>query len=152
MFEISRLSKVSRIWKKKIPKIKLATSTSSAMPNSTTSGMPWVALVAAKNRLFSRARKATTWVTALRRVSIISNDSSTPASAMPINPRVMPSVSCEIGAARLKAKITSAMPTSMVVGMLIRVSTSQRTFSLRIKRCSNHGNSSTFSASVNPAE
>ena len=64
----------------------------------------------------------------------------------------MPSDNCEIGAARLKEKITSAMPTSMVVGMLIIVSTSQRTFSLRIKRCSSQGSTSTLSNSVSPAE
>ena len=37
---MSRLSKVSRIWKKNTPKMKVPTSTSSAMPSSTTSGMP----------------------------------------------------------------------------------------------------------------
>ena len=45
MWAMSRLSKVSRIWKKKMPKMKVATSTSSAMPSSTTSatqGMPLV--------------------------------------------------------------------------------------------------------------
>src|SRR6185436_4969620 len=46
----SRLSKVSRIWKKNTPNTNMPTSTSSAMPSSTTIGMPWVALVAAKNR------------------------------------------------------------------------------------------------------
>ena len=38
--------------------------------------------------------------------------------------RVIERRSCEIGAARLKAKITSPMPTSIVVGMLISVSMS----------------------------
>ena len=37
---MSRLSNCSRIWKKKMPKMKVPTSTSSATPSSTTSGMP----------------------------------------------------------------------------------------------------------------
>src|SRR5262249_22142941 len=37
---MSRLSNVSRIWKKKIPKMKTPTSTSNAIPSSTIIGMP----------------------------------------------------------------------------------------------------------------
>ena len=44
------------------------------------------------------------------------------------------------------------MPTSMVVGMLISVSTSQRMFSRSISRCSSQGSTITFSASVSSAE
>ena len=43
---------------------------------------------------------------------------------MPSVARVTVLASCEIGSARLKAKITSTMPISIVVGMLISVSTS----------------------------
>ena len=53
---------------------------------------------------------------------------------------------------KIEGKITSTMPTSIVVGMLISVSTSHLTFSLRIKRCSSHGNTSTLSNNVSPAE
>src|SRR3546814_937510 len=44
------------------------------------------------------------------------------------------------------------MPTSMVVGMLIRVSTSQRTFRRSITRCSSHGINTTLSAKVSAAD
>src|SRR6267378_3467371 len=80
------------------------------------------------------------------------NESSMLASAMPRVERVTVPASCEIGAARLKARITSRMPTSMVVGMLIRVSTSHFTFSLRIRRCRIHGSRMTFSTRVTAAE
>ena len=56
--------------------------------------------------------------------------SSTQASAMPRVERVTVPDSSEIGSARLKAKITSTMPISMVVGMLIIGSTSRSTSSL----------------------
>ena len=52
------------------------------------------------------------------------NDRSTIAIAMPSVLRVIVPASCEIGSARLKAKTTSAIPASRVVGMLISVSTS----------------------------
>ena len=47
---------------------------------------------------------------------------------MPSVPRATVPASCEIGSARLNAKITSTMPKSIMVGMLISVSTSQLTF------------------------
>src|SRR4051812_6130371 len=54
---VSSVSKRSRISKMKMPRISAATSTSSAMPSSTTIGMPYTAPVAAKKRPFSMARK-----------------------------------------------------------------------------------------------
>src|SRR6266480_4528412 len=80
------------------------------------------------------------------------NESSMLASAMPRVERVTVPASCEIGAARLKARITSRMPTSIVIGMLIRVLTSHFTFSLRIRRCRIHGSRVTFSTRVTAAE
>jgi hypothetical protein len=59
---------------------------------------------------------------------------------------------CEIGWARPNANTTSTMPTSIVVGILISGSVSQRTLSRAISRCRIHGNSSTFSATDNAAE
>ena len=78
---------------------------------------------------------------ALRRVIIIRNDSITHAIAMPSVARVTVLASCEIGSARLNENTTSTMPISIVVGMLIRPSTSHCTSSLRISRCSSHGSS-----------
>src|SRR5207344_1092755 len=56
-WRMSRLSNCSRIWNMNTPRISTPISTSSAMPSSTTIGMPYVAEVAAKNRPFSIARK-----------------------------------------------------------------------------------------------
>ena len=74
------------------------------------------------------------------------------AIAMPSVLRVTVLASCEIGSARLKANTTSAMPISMVVGMLISVSTSHLMFSLRISRCSIQGSAITLSTRVSAAE
>ena len=149
---MSRLSNFSRIWNMNTPKISTPTSTSSAIPNSTIIGMPLVTAVAAKIRPFSIDRKPITCGTALERVIIIKNESSTQASAIPSEPPAMDDDRREIGKARLKEKITSAIPTSMVVGMLIRVSTSQRTLSLRITRCSIQGIKMTLSSRVKTPE
>ena len=72
---------------------------------------------------------------------------------MPSVLSVIVPASCEIGAARLNAKITSTMPISIVVGMLISVSTSQlHVRAARIRRCRIHGSSTTLSTSVSSAE
>ena len=93
------------------------------------------ALVAAKNKPFSIDRKAITCGTALLRVIIIRKASSTQANAMPMVERVIVPESCEIGWATLKATMTSAMPMSMMVGMLSSVSISHLTDRRRISRC-----------------
>src|SRR5271169_6824965 len=98
------------------------------------------------------ARKPITCGIALRRVIIIRNASITLAMAIPSVDRVTVLASCWIGAARLKAKTTSTMPISMVVGMLSSPSTSQRTSSLRTKRCRSHGSRATLTISVKAAE
>ena len=102
----------------------MPTSTSRAMPSSTTIGIPYVALVAAKNRPFSIDRKPITCGTALERVIIIRNDISTQASAMPSVPRAIERESSEIGSARLNAKTTSAtygMPMVVELGIALDV-------------------------------
>ena len=91
--------------------------------------------VAAKNKPFSIDRNAITCGTALARVIIIRNDSSTHASAIPSVPRAMEVENCEIGSARLNANTTRPMPTSIMVGMLISVSMSHFTFRRRMRRC-----------------
>ena len=104
------------------------------MPSSTTIGMPYVALVAAKNSPFSIDRKPITCGIALRRVIIIRKESITQAMAMPSAERVTVLASCEIGTARLNENTTSTMPISIVVGTLMSRSTSQLTFRRRISR------------------
>ncbi len=79
-------------------------------------------------------------------------DSSTQASAMPSVPRATECENSEIGSARLNAKITSTMPTSIMVGMLMSVSMSHFTFSRRISRCRISGSTTTLSTNVMPAE
>ena len=60
--------------------------------------------------------------------------------------------SCEIGRARLKAMITTTIPTSMMVGMFSRVSMSQRMLSRSINRCSSQGSTITLRPRVSTAE
>ena len=90
--------------------------------------------------------------TALRRVIIIRKDSMTTASAIPSVLRLTVLASSEIGWAEPNEKITSTIPISMVVGILMSVSVSHFTSSLRIRRYRIHGRTMTFSASVRPAE
>ena len=98
------------------------------------------------------ARKPITCGTAFLRTIIIRKESRTLAIAMPSVERVSVFAICEIGVASANAKITSPMPISIVVGMLIKVSTSQRTSSRSMSRCSTHGMSTTFTSTVSAAE
>ena len=77
---MSTVSKRSRMRNTKTAKTNSAMSTEKATLTSTTSGMPR-APVAARIRPFSIDMKPTIWVTALRRVIIISNPSRMMASA-----------------------------------------------------------------------
>jgi hypothetical protein len=88
----------------------------------------------------------------LRRTIIIRNESSTLARAMASVLRVRVPAIWEIGVASANAKITSAIPTSIVVGMLISVSTSQRTSSRLMARCSTKGMTITLSTTVIAAD
>src|SRR4029453_433038 len=76
----STVSNLSRIRNRKMPMTMKAISTEKATLISTTSGIP-LAPVAANTRPFSSDIKPTTWLTALRRVTIISKPSSTTDSA-----------------------------------------------------------------------
>src|SRR5262249_4797848 len=69
-------SKRSRMRNRNTPMMIKAMSTEKAMLISTTSGMP-LAPVAARIRPFSSDMKPTTWLTALRRVTIIKRPKST---------------------------------------------------------------------------
>src|SRR6202043_1680227 len=76
----STVSKRSRIRNRKMPITMKAMRIENATLISTTSGMP-LAPVAARTRPFSSDMKPTTWLTALRRVTIINRPSNTTASA-----------------------------------------------------------------------
>src|ERR1019366_9603118 len=76
----STVSKRSLIRNRKMPITMKAISTEKAMLISTTSGMP-LAPVAASTKPFSSDMKPITWLTALRRVTIINRPSSTTDSA-----------------------------------------------------------------------
>ena len=75
-----------------MPMTMKATSTEKATLISTTSGMPF-APVAARIRPFSSDMNPTTWLTALRRVTIISSPSSTTDKANARSSRASMSVS-----------------------------------------------------------
>ena len=76
----STVSKRSRMRNRKMPMTMKAIRIENATLISTTSGMP-LAPVAARMRPFSSDMKPTTWLTALRRVTIMRSPSSTTASA-----------------------------------------------------------------------
>src|SRR4029077_6078454 len=76
----STVSKRSRMRNRKIPITMKAIRIENAIEISTTSGMP-LAPVAASTRPFSSDMKPMTWLTALRRVTIISRPRNTTASA-----------------------------------------------------------------------
>src|SRR6185437_11118546 len=76
----STVSKRSRMRNKKMPMTMKAMRIENATLISTTSGMP-LAPVAASTRPFSSDMKPMTWLTALRRVTIISRPSNTTESA-----------------------------------------------------------------------
>src|SRR3569833_2665427 len=97
-------------------------------------------------------RKPITCGMALVRVIIMRKASSTQAMAMPRVERVtVPDIS-EMGSARLKAKLTSTMPISIVVGMLIIGSTTRFTFCFFTKKKKNQDKAITLSPRVMAAE
>ncbi len=91
---------------------------------STTSGMP-LAPVAARIRPFSSDMKPTTWLTALRRVTIISRPSSTTDSAKARSSRASGSASAVTRSITTIDSATRPMPTSMVRPMPTTVSISR---------------------------
>ncbi len=96
---------------------------------STTSGMPR-APVAARIRPFSSDMKPTTWLTALRRVTIMSSPSSTTASAKARSSRASGSAAAVTRSITTIDSATSAMPRIIVGPMPPTISTSRR-----IPRC-----------------
>jgi len=113
---MSRLSKVSRIWKKNTRRSVFPPARPARIPSSTT-------MAYRRSRWWPREEQSVLHRQEpdhlrnrlARRVIIIRNDSSTLAMAMPRVPRVMVPASSEMGNARLKAMITRTMPTSWMV-------------------------------------
>ena len=88
---------------------------------STTSGMPRAPL-AASTRPFSSDMNPMTWLTALRRVTIIRNPSSTTERAKARSSRTNGPSACVTGSMTTIDSPTSAMPNSIVGPMLTTVS------------------------------
>src|ERR1700720_539278 len=109
---ISTLSNRSRIRKRKIPITMKAISTEKATLISTTSGMPF-APVAARTSPFSSDMKPITWLTALRRDTIIRRPSSTMESAKARSSRARGSAAAVTRSMTTIERATSAMPASM---------------------------------------
>src|SRR5215831_16364443 len=110
---ISTLSKRSRIRNRKMPITMKAISTEKATLISTTSGMP-LAPVAASTRPFSSDMKPTTWLTALRRVTIIRSPSSTTERAKARSSRASGSAPAVTRSITTIDSATSPMPAIMV--------------------------------------
>ena len=91
---------------------------------STTSGMPR-APVAARLMPFSSDMKPTTWLMALRRVTIISKPISTTDKASAMSSRATGSVWAVTGSMTSSDSATRAMPASMVMPMPPTVSISR---------------------------
>src|SRR5512143_2554814 len=108
----STVSNLSRIRNRKMPMTMKAISTEKATLISTTSGMP-LAPVAASTRPFSSDIKPTTWLTALRRVTIIKRPSSTTDSAKARSSRAKGSASAVTRSITTIESATRPMPSSM---------------------------------------
>ena len=91
---------------------------------STTSGIP-CAPVAARFTPFSSDRNPATWLTALRRVTIINRPISTTDSDSAMSSRATGSACAVTGSMTISDSATSAMPASMVSPMLTTVSISR---------------------------
>ena len=91
---------------------------------STTRGMP-LAPVAARTRPFSSDMNPTTWLTALRRMIIMSRPSSTTDSAMARSSRARGSALEVTLSISTMESVTRPMPSSMVVPMPATVSISR---------------------------
>src|SRR4029079_167342 len=109
----STVSKRSRMRNRKMPITMKAMRMEKAMLISTTSGIP-LAPVAARTSPFSSDMKPTTWLTALRRVTIIKSPSRTTASAKARSSRASRSASAVTLSMMTIESATSAMPASMV--------------------------------------
>jgi hypothetical protein len=109
-----------------------------AIEISTTKGMPF-APVAASTRPFSSDMKPTTWLTALRRVTISSSPSNTTASAKARSSRASWSAPGVTRSMSMMESATSPMPPSIVMPTPTTVSISRWMPSRTIMRCSATG-------------
>src|SRR5262249_10384787 len=134
----STVSKRSRMRNTKTPNTMKAIRIENATENSTTSGMP-LAPVAASTRPFSSDIKPTIWVTALRRVIIISRPSRMTASANARSSRTMVPALSPTGCTSRIDSATRPSPVSMVGPPPITCSISRWISSLRTMRCSAAG-------------
>src|SRR6266576_1676116 len=111
--ETSTESKRSRIRNRKMPMTMNAIRIEKATLISTTSGMP-LAPVAAGISPFSSDMKPTTWLTALRRVTMTRSPSSTTDSAKARSSRANGSASAGTRSIKTMESATSPIPASMV--------------------------------------
>src|SRR4051794_7666245 len=111
--ETSTESKRSRIRNRKMPMTMNAIRIENATLISTTSGMP-LAPVAASTSPFSSDMNPTTWLTALRRVTMTRSPSSTTDSAKARSSRASGSASLVTRSMRTSERATSPIPASMV--------------------------------------
>src|SRR6266436_1820816 len=111
--ETSTESKRSRIRNRKMPMTMNAIRIENATLISTTSGMP-LAPVAARISPFSSDMKPTTWLTALRRVTMTRSPSSTTDSAKARSSRANGSASADTRSIKTMESATSPIPASMV--------------------------------------
>src|SRR5438128_3211989 len=111
--ETSTESKRSRIRNRKMPMTMNAIRIEKATLISTTSGMP-LAPVAASTSPFSSDMKPTTWLTALRRVTMTRSPSSTTDSAKARSSRASGSASLVTRNMRTRESATRPIPASMV--------------------------------------
>src|SRR6185437_5245567 len=109
----STVSKRWRIRNRKMPMTMKAIRIEKATLISTTSGIP-LAPVAASTNPFSSDMKPTTWLTALRRVTMIKRPSSTTDSANARSSRASGSASAVTRSISTMESATSAIPASMV--------------------------------------
>src|SRR3990172_1320373 len=120
----STVSKRSRMRNRKIPMTMKAIKMEKATLISTTNGMP-LAPVAASTRPFSSDMNPTTWLTTLRRVTIIRSPSSTTDSAKARSSRASGSASVVTRRITTMESATRPMPSSMVGPMPTTVSISR---------------------------
>src|SRR3954447_23631732 len=111
--ETSTESKRSRIRNRKMPMTMNAIRIENATLISTTSGMP-LAPVAASTSPFSSDMNPTTWLTALRRVTMTRSPSSTTDSSKARSSRASGSASLVTRSMRTSERATSPIPASMV--------------------------------------
>src|SRR5205807_3875384 len=134
----STVSKRSRMRNTNTPNTMKAIRIENATENSTTSGMP-LAPVAASTSPFSSDMKPTIWVTALRRVIIISRPSRITASAKARSSRASGLTPSTRGSTSMMAKATMQRPSSISGPAPTTCSISRWMLRRRTMRCSAAG-------------